>query len=131
MTSPKIGPTGVHDREPLNSMDRGSLNAAFHPVIVDGKPCIAMEFGTALDWLAAGPVDTMIMVVGFRQRVKEWFGLMPYDVSTLPIRVIANIEKNVVESHLPVWTDTLVANPEVFLAWADRMEEETRKLQNN
>jgi hypothetical protein len=124
----KIGPTGEFDREPINDMDRGSINVSIRRIVYAGKPCVEMEFGTGLDWLAAGPNDTMIMVHEFRTRITEWFGKMPYDASTLPITVTANIAKNVVESRLPVSAGILIANPEVFLAWADRLEEETRKL---
>jgi hypothetical protein len=109
-------------------LDRGGIYAAIQPVVHGGKPCVRMDFGTELDWLASGPVETMILVNSLRDRINEWFGAMSYDVSTLPIKVKANFTKNVVESSLPMLAESLIANPEVFLAWADRMEEETRKL---
>ena len=49
-------------------------------------------------------------------------------VEELPIIVTANVDKQVVESHLPVSMEILVANPEVFLAWAQRLDEAVAKL---
>jgi hypothetical protein len=68
------------------------------------------------------------MARSLRERVFQWYGALRYDASTLPIKVIANTVQNVVESHFPVAAEKLIANPEMFLAWADRMSEEAQKL---
>jgi len=82
-----------------------------------------MNFGTTVDWIATSIADTHYQIRQFRQRIQGAFGYMSFDASTLPIRVVANVEKQIVESYFPTVVGTLVANPEVFLAWAEKLEE--------
>ncbi len=119
----QVGPDGtfIHG-SPLNPDDRGSLNAGIR-VLKDSRQ-LAMNFGTSLNWLTLPPQTAHLHAILFRLLVEEDFGILPYDASTLPLKVVANKENKMVEIFMPVAMEILVANPEVFLAWADRLDEE-------
>ena len=125
----KIGPDGTYPGGgKIRPDDQGGLNAAF--AVLQEHRLVAMQFGTNVTWLGLPPSNALEFAALFRQRVIAAFGELDYDPSDLPIRVVANRETNIVESHMPEPLNTLVANPEAFLGWADHLEREARKLLN-
>jgi hypothetical protein len=123
----KLGPTGKFYRGgPAMPGDRGGLYASFH---ID-KPSrqAAINFGTVLGYVWLPPEQSIAMAKYMRFEITAAFGQIPYDASTLPITVKSHKEKRLVESRFPVEVSVLVANPEVFLAWADRLEQEAEKI---
>jgi hypothetical protein len=123
---PKIGPDGEYlYGKPLRPDDRGGLYAAFR---ITNLGLVHMDFGAVVDWVAATPADARAQAAFFRSRVREKFGDLPYNASTLPLKVKINATNNGVETYFPQPVQVLVANPEVFLAWADRLEEAANKI---
>lgn len=119
---PEVGPTGEFPLEgPINEIDKGGCYAGFR--IIPEMRRVMLDFGTTVDWIAGGPEDTMLQVTMFREAIKEAFGDLSYEVTGLPFRIAANKEHNVVETDFGIKIGVLVANPELFLAWAQRLEE--------
>jgi len=87
-----------------------------------------LQFGTALNWMAGQPHEMTIFVQNVRQRCVAAFGSLPYDKSTLPIRVVANQERRVIELYLPRRTQVLAANPEMWLALCEVIETKIAEL---
>lgn len=82
--------------------------------------------------MAGQPDEMTIFVQNVRQRCLAAFGSLPYDKSTLPIRVVANQERRVIELYLPRSAEVLAANPEMWLALCEVIETkiaELRRLQ--
>ena len=124
-----IGPDGKFSPHgKLAPFDRGGITVAIKAL--PARRLIVMEFGTELSWLASTASEAEELSVFFRNLVKEHWGDLTYVVEELPIDVIINVDKAVIESYLPQSVSILVANPEVFLAWAQRLEEATRKFKN-
>jgi hypothetical protein len=124
---PKIGPTGRHKPGgPANPQDRGGLYVAIKSL--KARRQIAIDFGTAVTWLALTKDEALGMVAYLRMLVTRDFGNMPYDKSTLPIKVTANPPHGIVEWHLPQTATVLVANPELFLALAEVTEDVANTL---
>lgn len=125
-----IGPTGEFKAgKPINEHDKGGLFASMKPIRLAGsRQAIEMNFGTVIDWVAIPPEHAVILAQRFRERVEDWYGSLAYDASTLPIKVSGNSEKHVVECKFPASMEVLIANPEVFLAWADRLVETALEL---
>lgn len=118
MATKQIGADGTFPLGgPINAIDRGGLRAAFQ--VSRELRLGVMQFGTEVSWLAAPPSEMRQLAQQMRKRCIEEFGHLPYDKSTLPIRVIANREKGVVELTLPQSAATLAANPELWLALAE------------
>ena len=126
-----LGPDGSFvPGGPLKQGDRGGLNAGFS-VNKAGRIGI-LQFGTELSWMAGQPDEMTIFVQNVRQRCLAAFGSLPYDKSTLPIRVVANQERRVIELYLPRSAEVLAANPEMWLALCEVIETkiaELRRLQ--
>lgn len=125
---PKIGPTGEFPfGEPINEKDRGGIFVGLH--VRRAARQIILNFNTTTDWLAMPRSETIATIEEFRKIVTKNFGHLPYDASTLPIKVTVNHTKGIVESRLPIATSVLVANPEMFLGWADHLEAAARHCQ--
>lgn len=124
---PTIGPTGKFPLgKPMMSGDLGGIIAA---TTVDRQNrMLVMNFGTGLSWLGA-PISEMR---GFakivRQQILDNFGRMPYDKTTLPIRVNGNKETGIIELHLPRPASVLAANPEMWLALAEVIEDRIKEM---
>jgi len=117
-----VGPTGqFRDSRPINEHDRGGVFAAMKQTTIHGQRVIEMDFGTTLNWVAVSPREALIMARTFRQKVEQWFGVLTYDASTLPIKVSANLQKHLVECRFPQSVSVLVMNPEGYLGWADHL----------
>jgi len=117
----KIGPTGEYPRSvPLTDGDRGGCYASFQ--ILKKKRRVVMNFGTNLSAVANTPSGALSLVKWFREEIRKAFGNLSYETDDLPIKVIPNVAKQFVESFFPMELEVLVANPEVFLAWADELE---------
>ena len=82
-----------------------------------------MNFGTVVSFIASAADDTLAQAEMFRKAIEASFGPLRYDASQLPIQVVPNVGKQIVESYFPQSLQILAANPEVFLAWADKLEE--------
>lgn len=123
---PKLGPTGEFPfGKPIDENDRGGLYVAFK-VHKEIRRC-SWDFGTTL-WHISGPIPEMrhnsrVMVEAIH---KAW-GKLPYNKAELPMNVRI-IHGNIVQVHLPQPTSILVANPEVFLALAEVIEDRIKKV---
>ena len=122
------GPTGDYPIGKMRPDDKGGLNVGISCSVT--RRLIIMEFGTTVTWIGVPAAEALEYAKVFRQKVKEDFGDLPYDASTLPIRVEADIKKGVVISHMPIPTNMLVANPECFLGWAEQMERAAKEILN-
>lgn len=124
---PKLGPTGQF---PLGAPgfvgDRGGIHVAFR-VLKPMRQC-ALEFGTTLNHLSGLPHELGPAAQTMRTQITKAFGRLTYNKAELPIRVWAEPAKGLIHINFPQMTSVLVANPEVFLALAERMEEEMAKL---
>ena len=124
---PTIGPTGEFRLgAPIQEGDRGGVYAGL--ARVPGMRALKLDFGTELSWLAVPPQEALVLARAYRSTVEGYYGKLSYDARTLPVRVKANHEKNVVECIFHVSVGVLVANPEVYLAWADRLAEAAKEL---
>jgi hypothetical protein len=100
--------------------DRGGLNAsvrAFPP------RHIVMDFGTELDWAACTVTEARGIAKTLRALVTKHWGKLGYRVGELPITVKADIDKHIVQIYFHRRVGVLVANPEVYLALAQRLDE--------
>jgi hypothetical protein len=122
----QIGPTGKYPLGPINPQDRGGISVAF--AIIQADRLGVMHFGTALSWLAAPPIQMRAIADNIRTRCIAVFGDLPYDKSTLPIKVFANQEKGIIELRLPQTAEILAANPEMWLALAEVIDERSNEL---
>lgn len=125
----KFGPDGnfVFGR-PINRMDRGGLYAGF--MVSKSMRLGIMKFGTVISWLAISPDEAQQLATTIRSKCTATFGNLSYDKSTLPIRVIANRDKDVVELYLPQSMETLAANPEMWLALSEVIETTVSSMAN-
>jgi hypothetical protein len=123
---PITGPTGEFPFGVLDSKNHSGIYAGI--IRVPGRRALRMDFGTELSWLAVPPYEALTLAHSFREIVQKWFGAIHYDVSILPMRVTANRVTNVVECSFSSGMSVLVANPEVYLAWADRLTQAASKL---
>jgi len=84
---------------------------------------VVLDFRNATVWQLDLPPTSALAAAGiFRKKVKDSFGELSYDISTLPIKVSPNKETGMVESLLPGAAAVLAVNPELLLAWAEVME---------
>ncbi len=127
MSKYKPGPQGRYPSgRPQRSGDRGALVGALQRV--RGQRQLALELGTLLTWVAVPPVDALAQAAAIRALVHRHWGELPYNPTTLPIRVEPQLRTGQIESHFPERLSVLRADPEVFLAWADRLEEAVAQL---
>ncbi len=68
------------------------------------------------------------MVRTFRDQITQAFGPLSYNAAELPFRVVANQQKRIVETFFHQNIGVLMANPEVFLAWAEKLEAAAKRL---
>jgi hypothetical protein len=123
----KLGPDGEFYRgKPLRKSDRGGLHARFSRL--PGERILVMEFATTLEWIGAPPEHAIQQAQAFRAMVHKNFGKMGTDPRTFPMKVVANKDTNIVETFFPEPVGILAANPEVFLVWADKLEEAAKQL---
>jgi hypothetical protein len=116
-----IGPDGTFPLgSPINELDRGGLYAGF----TVNKPMRLglMQFGATVNWLAGSSDEMQQLATAMRSKCIKAFGNLPYDKSTLPIRVTANRDKGLIELRLPQSAETLAANPEMWLALSEVIE---------
>jgi hypothetical protein len=120
------GPLGTFPQGKLNDDDAGGLNVGFK--ILRETRQVLLDFGTPVAWMAAGADDTMAQVRDIRELVHGVWGELPYDAATLPIKIEVDLEKRVIFSRMPITMEVLVANPEVLLAWAEKLEQAVETL---
>lgn len=126
MLKPKIGPDGRFPfGEPQFEGDRGGLYVGMGRV--PGLRYCFMDFGTTLEFVVTLPDRAVTVAASLRDIVEKHWGLMPYNVEELPIKVEA-FEDRMVKMTLPETMELLVANPEVFLALAQRIDEAAMPL---
>lgn len=125
--TPNVGPDGkyIYGR-PLKPDDRGGLYAAIR--LSKELGVVSMDFGTVVDWVAIPPEYALNQAAYFRKAVREEFGELSYDASTLPLKIQYNPVNRTVETRFPTGVEVLIANPEMFLAWADKLEEAANKI---
>lgn len=116
--SDKIGPTGKYTDGKAGSRDRGGLNVGFF--ISKERRLVVLNFGTQLSWLSSTPEEALSQASTIRTKILAAFGELAYEVSELPLKVVADSRR--VSTTLPQSVSTLAANPEMFLAWAERIE---------
>ena len=119
---PKLGPDGSFmEGGPINAEDQGGLFVEFG--VLKNKRLAVMQFHTTVKWVAIPFKDVKAYVDLLRNSIHKTFGEMPYDKSTLPIRVIRNTKRDVIELHFPQPVGILAANLELWLALAEVMED--------
>ena len=121
---PKLGPDGKKITN--DSYDLGGLNAGL--TIHKQQRLMLLDFGTILSWATMSVEESVRMADLFRNKIKENWGDLDYNVEELPIKVIPDFEKNMVRIVFPQSIGILAANPEVYLAWAQRLHEAVAKL---
>lgn len=104
-------------------MNEGQPSLVLSMVSIDRKSgLISMDFGTTVSRIALTPEMTMGHVTKFRTMVKMAFGDLRYDVEGLPFEIVASTDNVYVITDFGFQVGVLVANPEVYLAWADKLE---------
>ena len=122
-----IGPTHSYPHgKPLMPGDRGGINIGFQAISELGVAI--MDFRTDIEFLCDRPDALCAFAARIRATIIIAFGRRSYDASTLPLKVSANPQTGMVEIDLPMATPMIVANPEMWLALAERIEEEAAKL---
>jgi hypothetical protein len=125
--TPMIGPSGKHEIPPINASDKGGIYVGFK-VLGTPKRLMAQNFGTTVSWFAIHVTQAQAAATAMRKLIVDAYGMMPYNKATLPLKVILNKEKGVIEVHLPLATDMLVANAEMWLAFAEVIEDRLIEL---
>ena len=127
MAKPKLGPGGFYPAgRPQRVGDRGALTGAL--ARVPDQRQLQLDLGALLTWVAVPPAAALAQAAAMRALVHRHWGELPYDPTILPIRVELQPRTGQIESHFPERLSVLRANPEVFLAWADRLEEAVAQL---
>lgn len=122
---PKIGPTGQYPfGRPVDPTDRGGLHAGF--AILRAKRLCVLEFGTLLEYVNVTISEARTMNTMLRKGIRKEWGDLSYNKTELPIRVRI-VHKNLVQITLPRRGSGIVANPEVFLALAEVIEDRLRE----
>lgn len=111
---------------PLYPDDHGGLYAGF--TILAKERLGVLRFGTVVDWVAGSPHEMIVFANMIRDKTLGAFGHLPYDKATLPIRVVADRDKNIIKLQLPQKADVLAANPEMWLALAEVIDEKVATL---
>ena len=89
---------------------------------------IGMNFGKKINQVSATPTRAIENAEAFRKLVKEEFGDLEYDSEDFPLQVTCNRETGRVHTAFPISVDILGGNPELFLAWADKLEEAAAQI---
>jgi hypothetical protein len=118
----ELGPTGTLPLgAPINAIDRGGCNVGFR--IEPGFRLATLKFGTMLRWLAILAPEAKDMATQVRSIIINAFGIMPYDKLGLPLKVTYNRDKGIIEIRLPTAASQLTANPEMWLALCEVIED--------
>jgi hypothetical protein len=122
-----IGPDRIYRfGKPLCDGDEGGLYANYR-VSKEGR-FLAIDFGTTVTWVTLPAPEALEMAAKFRHDIFTNFGTLGYDSSQLPLVIKARKETGMVETIFPQPVGILAANPEVFLAWADKLDEAVKEL---
>jgi hypothetical protein len=81
-----------------------------------------MDFGISCQRLVATPSKMRQLARLLRVTCTSAFGVMTFDRVALPIKVIANKKKGVMELRWPDPCERLAAQPEVWLALAEAID---------
>lgn len=88
---------------------------------------LLVNFGTVLEYIQSPIPETTIMVKKLRELVYGTWGLMPYDKTTLPLKVEVidgtSSQIKLVRVTMTRPTATMVANPELWLALCETIED--------
>lgn len=126
----KLGPTGGYPFDsPKRPYDRGGLSTEF--AVHKNQGVCVLDFGTVVNWVFERAEEARQHAFMFREKIAAAFGSLPYDAGQLPFRVVANSEKQIIETYFPQPLDTLIANPHVFLAWAEKLDEAVDSLKQD
>lgn len=107
---------------------KGYFDASTRIVADKELRVLAISFGKIVDKLAIEPQFAAHNIRAIREIVKRNFGDVKYDPSTFPIQVTPDKKSNTIEVVFPIPVSILVANPEIFLVWADKLEEAAKVL---
>lgn len=123
---PKIGPTGQYPLgRPYDQNDRGSVYASFG--IEKRSRLAVMHFGTVLQFFNVDTIHAPAYAQMIRKRIVDSWGYIPYDKSTLPVKVEVTGDKRFVKLTVPVLCSSLAGNPEMWLALAEVIEDRLRE----
>lgn len=86
-----------------------------------------MNFGTELTHFAVTPESAIETALGIINMVEKRWGHLPYNVDELPLKVTV-FEDRIVNVQMTELTGVLCANPECFLALAQRMLEAAHQI---
>jgi hypothetical protein len=84
-----------------------------------------LQFGSAVSSLTGTPLEMRRLAATMRGKCVETFGPLSYN-QTSPIQVIA--KRGMVVLYLPQPTETLIANPEMWLALAAAIEKTVKTM---
>jgi hypothetical protein len=104
-------------------MGSNSTQAGMFVVSLEDPRLIGMRFAERTNGVCANSAEAVHNIEVMRTTVKESFGDVRYSDQGFPLSVSANRELGLVETKFPKAMDALIANPEVFLCWAQKMEE--------
>ena len=105
---------------PVNAIDKGGCYAHFR--VVKKLRVAMMDFGTMVTWMVVPPDEAKQHAKMFREKLAEAFGNLSYNAAELPLRIVANKQKMLIETYMPQPLSILAANPELFLAWAEKLD---------
>ena len=116
----KTGPTGTH---PLGKLmfkgDKGGLVVAF---AASKKLHLAVfDFGATITRISSPAAEAIATALGIQKVLKDTFGELECDPSTFPFLVTGDNKTGLVETDLVIPMYTMVANPEVFWVWSEKM----------
>jgi len=117
----KPGPIGWSPDKPPPG--NSALLASGMNIVSRDPPLIGINFGMPIEALWVDADKAITAANAMRGLVRDTFGDLPYNVQGLPIKISINSEPGRIRCDMPGRLSILIANPEVFLAWAQRLEE--------
>jgi hypothetical protein len=110
-------------RRPIIPGDRGPIAAKFS-VDAAQRRCF-LDMGVVAEYGLLSPSQARISAASFRHGVAQAFGALDYraeELEQVGFRIEPLLAAGVVQLVFPCLLMVLAANPEVFLALADRLE---------
>lgn len=119
MLQSRIGPERIYPVG-FNVFAQGDIYAEFS--VATSFRLGVMEFGSTRRALTAPPYQMRQLARLLRAKCTRAFGVLSYDRSALPIKVIAHKKKGMMELRLPEPCNKVAANPEMWLALAEAID---------
>lgn len=128
------GPTGIFPAGgPLVPRDRGEL--ACKVTVVPNRRALTMDFGTRVDFVVMHAGEAHALAATLRAMVEKHFGTLTFEAAPLAeyVAVRALHSRKLIQIAFSAASmvgaqGVLAANPELFLALAQRVDEEVAAL---